>query len=216
MADRHLEALCEMLGLVVDQSADAWRHSPNDLYEFLAAHAPPLRQEQLERKIEEWRASHRVRIDAGRPVYLPPFDDEAAYVALLVMKWTFGNGGDQNGQQSIRLQMVREGARNLGFKVPLQAVCLHYDGPNAKPWEFFHVQLGQRVTPGFNRTYHETPEWLPKNLPRTPLPVRNPPELLFSMIIGLYGTDHKIVTTLIRNLGKKLWKTLSGAAMMEM
>lgn len=196
MPDEYLDAVGNILLHIVDVAVAEWEECTTDLYSFLAAKAFPRRPEQIERELKQWREEGRILINSRNPVYLPPLKEEAEFVALLLMDWTFAERNDFGSQRSIRLQMFRRRTGVDTFDGRLNTFCVHLDGPNKAPWNFYHMQVCNRETPGFEDTYHESPEWLPRNLPRIPVSAINPAELLFCLVVGLYGIQHTLVMIL--------------------
>lgn len=211
--NQEIRLVSELLVLLHDRASYEWRNEGEDgdeaLYELkeqCSEQVWGLTVEDLEAAAEDWAADLHVRVETTNPVYLPPLPGERNFVAALAIDWDFDD--DPDGKQSIRVQMVR---RNIDeedrVENPFQTLCIHFDGANpGEGWMYYHTQLGQRQTGGFDWAYHEKPRWLPKEVPRVPLPVGRPVELLHCAVMSLYGTDPNVFGALqqrIEGVGRK-------------
>ncbi len=184
---KDFEIMCQVLERLNELSEKLWRNdkdlkddelisSTRDNHEYLTYFIPPYSEESFKKLIKENLAS--LHLDFEENFYLPPLDANKDFIPLLALCSNFNN---DTPQLQLRIGMYRYIDNN---DTRFQCFGIRFEKHEESNHNYYHAQFTKKP----HHQKHEYFEWLPEHIPCILVPANNAVELIFSMLISLYGT----------------------------
>ncbi len=214
---KDFDLMCQVLIKLSQFSKTRWRSGIEnsslpkaaiDGYYHLVNQHSPISSEEVEKLVQEWKASKKMRFYLNY-LFLPPLQDNSEFIPILSLDYNFE---PPYRHLSFRIEMHRLITEQ---EAKIHCVGFRFEiGEPGSDHDYHHVQLtSRRRNWEGGQALPQCPVWMPVKVPRIPMPVSDPVALILSVVVSLYGTagPRQMLPDVMRGVDRKYLNLLSQA-----